>query len=391
MSTATPAAGGAVLPGRLAPPAARAEAAERGTGHALGSRVVSVDVCRGVVIAGMLLVNNLVWTSGTPGQLMHAAWGQGVTFTDMILPWFVFIIGVTIPLAAGTGRSGPARALRALRRAALLIALGIAIDSLQFHGLTVGMDVLQLLGLSYLTAVVLAQTPVWMRLLASGVLFAGYAALLERVAAPGYPAGLLDPHHNIVQYLNDARLARYDLAGVLAVAPATALALIGTAAGDVLRHARLPERLKIGALAAAGAGLVAGGLWWGRALPLIKDLWTPSYAIAAGGAGLLVLAGCHLLCRSATGRAAGLPFAVLGANAIVAYVASALLAIGLQFYTWPDPWTRGHTLSLHSTVLDPLGRAVGQAPAAWLFTGAVVGWWWLVLWILYRRRVFIRV
>ena len=384
MSTASPAVG-SVLPERPADVAA--EAAERGARPVrAGSRVFSVDVFRGLVIAGMLLVNNLVWTPSTPAQLMHAAWGHGVTFTDMILPWFVLIIGITIPLS-----SSHAGALRVVRRAALLVALGIAIDSFEFRTFTAGMDVLQLLGLSYLAAALLARTPVWVRVAASAALFAGYAGLLEWGAAPGHPAGVLDPHRNVVRYLNDAHLARYNLAGVLAVGPATALALLGTAAGAVLRDARVGDPGKIGAIAAAGALLAGAGLWWGHALPLNKDLWTPSYALAAGGLGLLVLAGCHLLCRSALGRAFGLPFAILGVNAIVAYVASALLAVGLMDYTWPDPWSRAHTLSLHATVLDPLGRAVGTVPAAWLYTGTIVAWWWAVLWVLYRRGVFIRV
>ena len=274
MSTASPAVG-SVLPERPADVAA--EAAERGARPVrAGSRVFSVDVFRGLVIAGMLLVNNLVWTPSTPAQLMHAAWGRGVTFTDMILPWFVLIIGITIPLSSS--RPG---ALRVVRRAALLVALGIAIDSFEFRTFTAGMDVLQLLGLSYLAAALLARTPVWVRVAASAALFAGYAGLLEWGAAPGHPAGVLDPHRNVVQYLNDAHLARYNLAGVLAV--------------------------------------------------------------------------------------------------------------GLMDYTWPDPWSRAHTQSLHATVLDPLGRAVGTVPAAWLYTGTIVAWWWAVLWVLYRRGVFIRV
>ena len=312
-----------------------------------------------MVIAGMLVVNNLVWTSSTPRQLMHAPWGQGATFTDMILPWFVFILGVTIPLSARVDRSGLASALRVARRAALLVVLGIAIDTVEYHGFTVGMDVLQLLGLSYLAAVLLGRTPVWTRLLTGAALLAGYGVLLMRVPAPGYAPGVLDPHHNIVQYLNDTYLARHDLAGVLAVAPAAALALLGTAAGTLLRTAGVPERVKIGVFAAAGAGLTCGGLWWGHVLPLSKDLFTPSYAVTAGGLGLLALAACQLLCGGPRLRTLVFPFTVLGANAIIAYVASAMLAISLEDYTWPDPWSPGRTLSLHATLLDPLGRAVG--------------------------------
>ncbi len=396
MSTASRAVGGAPLPDRA--PALRIadgtgahRAVDAVDARGRAARIASVDVFRGLVIAGMLVVNNLVWTSSTPRQLMHAPWGQGVTFTDMILPWFVFILGVAIPLSARVDRSRLARALRVARRAVLLVVLGIAIDTVEYHGVTVGMDVLQLLGLSYLAAVLLARTPVWTRLAVGAALLAGYGVLLMRVPAPGYAPGVFDARHNIVQYLNDAYLVRYDLAGVLAVAPAAALALLGTAAGTLLRAAAVSERVKIAVFAAVGAALTYAGLWWGHALPLSKDLWTPSYTVAAGGLGLLGLAGCHLLCGSARLRPLGFPFAVLGANAIVGYVASAVVAITLIEYTWRDPWSPNRILSLHTTLLDPLGRAVGTAAAGWLYTAAVVVWWWLVLWVLYRRRVFIRV
>ena len=397
MSTASRAVGGAPLPGLRPPPFTATHAPAEDAGSVVDARlganvrIASVDVFRGMVIAGMLVVNNLIWTASTPRQLMHAPSGQGATFTDMIFPWFVFILGVAIPLSTHVDRSGLARALRVARRAALLVLLGIAIDTVEYHGMMVGMDVLQLLGLSYLAAVLLARTTVWTRLLIGAALFAGYGLLLMRIPAPGYAPGLFDPHHNIVQYLNDTYLVRYDLAGVLAVAPAAALALLGTAAGTLLRATGVPDAVKIAVFAAAGAALTCGGLWWGHVLPLSKDLWTPSYARTAGGLGLLGLAGCHLLCRRARLRRLAFPFAVLGANAIVGYVASALVAITLIEYTWRDPWAPGRIVSLHTTLLDPLGRAVGPAAAGWLYTAAVVVWWWLVLWALYRKRVFIRV
>jgi len=177
---------------------------------------------------------------------------------------------------------------------------------------------------------------------------------------------------------------------LLAVAPAAALALLGTAAGDLLRVGRAKETVKTGALAAAGAALALGGWLWGQTLPLNKDLWTPTFVLFAGGLGLLLLAACHVLFDVVRLRPLGVPFAVLGSNAIVGYVASALFAIGAM-QTWPDPRARGHTLSLHTVVLDPLGGAVGPVAAGWIYTASVIVVWWLVLFALYRRRVFIRV
>ncbi|HYM68370.1 MAG TPA: heparan-alpha-glucosaminide N-acetyltransferase domain-containing protein [bacterium] len=381
----TPAAAG---PGTR--PTVRPEPDTRAAAPRPAGRLPSLDAFRGFVIAGMLLVNNMIWNAATPRQLMHAPWGGGVTFTDMILPWFVFTVGVTVPVGARAGLHGAAYALRVARRTATLVALGILIDSVAAHRLTVGMDVLQLLGLSYLVAALLSRTPVPARLAAAAGLLAAYGALLTLVPAPGLGAGVFQAHHNVIQYLNDAYLTRYALAGVLAVAPASALALLGTIAGGLLRAGRAEEIVKTGALAAAGVALALGGWLWGQTLPLNKDLWTPTYVLFAGGLGLLLLAACHLLFDVVRLRPLGVPFAVFGSNAIVGYVASALFAIGAM-QTWPDPLSRGHTLSLHTVVLDPLGGAVGAVAAGWIYTASVIVVWWLALFALYRRRVFIRV
>jgi len=101
-------------------PAWRA-AAERSDAQAVPAtplparRLLSLDVFRGFVIASMLLVNNLIWNASTPRQLMHAPWGRGVTFTDMILPWFVFIVGVTIPVSVAASRERRAGRIARIR------------------------------------------------------------------------------------------------------------------------------------------------------------------------------------------------------------------------------------------------------------------------------------
>src|SRR5574341_315472 len=97
------------------------------------ARLVSLDAFRGLIIAGMLLVNNVIWTAGLSHQLMHAPWGQGVTFTDMIFPWFMLAMGVAIPfsLASAQDRGLTMRGyvLRVARRGGLLVLLGLLVDS----------------------------------------------------------------------------------------------------------------------------------------------------------------------------------------------------------------------------------------------------------------------
>lgn len=378
-------------PARQARPVRPPRAAERPL--PMARRLVSLDVFRGFVIASMLLVNNMVWNAWTPRQLVHAPWGQGITFTDLILPWFVFVMGVTITVSAAFSRTrrpgGAASALRIARRVALLLLLGIGIDSAEYGGLTVGMDVLQLLALAYLLTVVLSRTPVWVRLGAAGVLLAAHWALVTFVPVPGYGPGVFQEGHNIIQYLDAVYLRRYHLAGVLAVAPASALALLGTAAGDLLSARRLPDAAKAGILIAAGASLAAGGALWARELPLNKALWTSSYAVTAGGLGLLLLGLCYPLWETRPMRALGFPFAVFGSNAILAYVASGFLAIALTM-RWHVVTPSGAVPAV-TVILEVMGRYVGAFWAGWIYTAGLIIMWWLVFLCLYRKHVFVRV
>lgn len=361
-------------------------------------RVLSLDAFRGFVIASMLLVNNMIWNAATPRQLMHAPWAHGVTFTDMILPWFVFTMGVAIPLSgAGLGPSQhqapPRHLLRVFQRAAVLVVLGILLASLENHQFIVGMDVLQLLGLAYLVGTLLSGVPTWARLAASGVLFAAHWAVLALVPVPGYGAGVFEEQHNIISYLDDTYLARLHLnhpAGVILVAPASALVLIGTAVGDLLRAPSVREGAKFGVFVLAGSALTLGGILWGHDLPLSKFLWTPSYALLAGGLGLLLLGIFYFLVDLARLRALGLVFAVFGSNAILAYVAPIIFHIQvLEAWRWRLP--SGQTITLQSMLIEYLTRTLGGIAAIWVYTGTTIVVWWLVLLYLYQKRIIVRV
>ncbi|HEV2438604.1 MAG TPA: DUF5009 domain-containing protein [bacterium] len=366
--------------------------------HSKTRRLVSLDAFRGAVIAGMLVVNNVPWTGATPRQLMHAAWGQGVTFTDMILPWFVLAMGVAVPQSHTAYGSVWLRIWRVVRRAAVLVALGVLIDSLEARRLMLNVDVLQLIGLSYLVAAALGGLPIGARLAASAALLGGYAGLLAFVPVPGSAPGVLREGHNIVQYLNDAYLTHYHVAGLLSVAPASALALIGVAAGEVLRRGVLPPEDRraippVMAMAVVGLGglaLAAAGWAWGAVLPLSKPLWTPSYAFLAGGFGLALLAVFYALADVAGWHPVAAPLAVLGVNAIVAYVVPILFKL-LVLDAWYAHTAAGTFVSLESAIIASLIGWVGTVPALWLYTGAYLAVWWLVLVPLYRARIFVRV
>jgi predicted acyltransferase len=383
---------------RVRPPAPWFRETPLETAEGVHPRVLFLDAFRGFVIASMLLVNNMVWNANTPGQLMHAPWAHGVTFTDMILPWFVFTMGVAIPLsAAGQGPSGhldPRRLLlKVFRRAAVLVALGILLVSLENHRMIVGMDVLQLLGLAYLVGALLSWMPTWARLAASGVLFAAHWALLALVPVPGYGAGVFEEQHNIISYLDDTYLAHFHLnhpAGVILAIPASALVLIGTSAGDLLRTPSVRQGAKFGVFVLAGSAVTLGGILWGYNLPLNKFLWTPSYALLAGGLGLLVLGIFYFLVDIVRVRALGLVFAIFGSNAILAYIAPIVFHVQV-LEAWRVRLPSGQTITLQAMLIEYLTRTLGGIGAIWVYTGTTIVLWWLGLLYLYQKRIIVRV
>jgi predicted acyltransferase len=176
--------------------------------------------------------------------------------------------------------------------------------------------------------------------------------------------------------------------------------LIGGVAGDVLRRGvgaggrgdprGIPPAAAVMYVAFGGLALAAGGLGWGAYLPLSKALWTSSYALFAGGFGLELLALFYALADVAGWRTIAAPLAVLGVNAILAYVIPILFKL-LVLDAWHARTTAGALVSLESAIIASFVARFGAAPALWIYTGGYVLLWWLVLVPLYRARIFVRV
>jgi predicted acyltransferase len=136
---------------------------------------------------------------------------------------------------------------------------------------------------------------------------------------------------------------------------------------------------------------LAAGRWlWGPALPLSKPLWTASYALASGGTGLMILAAFYTVADVAGWRRPAAPLAVLGVNAIVAYVVPIVFKL-LVLEAWQARTAGGALVSLQAAIIDSFMARLGTVPALWVYTGAYVLVWWLLLVPLYRARIYVRV
>jgi predicted acyltransferase len=359
-----------------------------------GARLLSLDAFRGLTILGMLLVNNIALDAETPAHLTHANWSGRVHFADMVFPWFLFIVGVAVPYAAASHRKKGLPpwhyGLRVLGRAATLFLLGCFLDSTIAHRPVLGLGVLQLIGLTYLMAAMLVSLPIPARAaLAAGLLLAHWS-LIRFAPVPGVGAGQFTEEANVIRYLNETYLAPLNLKGLLSVIPATALALIGTMVGDLLRRGGAPARWKVAVLIAGGVILVLLGLAWSLHLPMNKPLWTASYILYTAGWGAAALGSLYGLIDVAGLRAWALPLIVPGTNAIVAYVAPILVKVNvLQAWTWTMP--DGSHLPLQQALQHGCYVYAGRVAGGWLYTLAYISLWWLILFVLYRKRIFLRV
>jgi predicted acyltransferase len=376
-------------------------------------------VLRGITIAFMIMVNNnggeFVGKGRSWGFMNHAAW-NGLTPTDLVFPTFMFVMGVSIVLSVNArlarGATRAQLAWHTLRRSAILFLFGLVGNGFPFfhleHFRIYG--VLQRLAICYLVVGLfyLWDRRVWTKVAALVAVLVGYWVLVRWVPVPG--AGLpgrdipfLDSNVNIVNWV-DQHLLPYHLyedwtthnlrdpEGLLSNIPAIGTVLLGLLAGLWLRTQKTAKAKTLGLLAGAAACLATGYLW-SLSFPLNKKMWTSSYVLVAAGWSLVVLTLAYWAVEQRRwGKGRGKrwfwPWLVLGSNAIVAYMFSELLASTLGNINFTvhgkqtnvPPWLFNH---IFANIPDP-----GCAAFAWSVSYLAVCF--VPVWLLYRKRIFIK-
>jgi len=373
-------------------------------------RLGSLDAFRGATVAAMILVNNAGDWDKTYGPLLHAEW-HGWTPTDLIFPFFLFVVGVAIPYAfAGRlqrsgGDLGPLHG-QIVRRALILFALGLFLSWFPFY--TVNWQTARIPGVLQRIAVVYVVAALaWLHLGARSrgflavALLAGYWLAMVLVPVPGHGAGDLSPDGNLSAWIDHVVLGSHtwrkapgpgDPEGIFGTVPAIATALAGLFTGDWLRSARTQREKLRGLLLGGGAGVIAGlGLdpWF----PINKNLWTSTYVLFTAGMALLMLAATYywVYVRHRDGWAR--PFSVFGTNAIFAFFGSTLLAKIAILTRWtPSGGAAGETITLQQWLFRHLfGSWLPDYVASLAFALAYVVLWWGLTALLYRRRVFLKI
>ncbi|MFC1474951.1 acyltransferase family protein [bacterium] len=312
------------------------------------TRLLALDVFRGLTIAGMIVVNNQV--GGRPyDSLRHAGW-HGWTLADLVFPSFVFIMGVALAYSMGNraraGQSSAKMYRHIAIRAIILFALGLLSTYDPAKGLAHIriMGVLQRLALVYLFASVIAMnTKSGRGLLAWAVwLSVLYWGLMKLVPVPGYGAGDLSQAGNLAAYIDNLFLKghlyteKWDPEGLLHTLPAISSCLLGTLTGHMIRAERKLTD-KIATIQVAGLALIILAFIANLYFPINKNLWSPAFVMLTCGIGMCVL-GAFLWVidfrgiKSWTG-----PFFVLGMNPLFAYLISGLMMTALAWPSVPMP------------------------------------------------------
>lgn len=346
------------------------------------------------ISGGELVITALRDLTGWPvfhwasGQLEHVPW-EGFHFYDLIFPLFLFISGVTIPFAAARqrARGGGMKSLtiRFVRRALLLVLLGMVYNGLlnfDWANLRCA-SVLGRIGLAYFfAALIVTRTGVRTQAIWTAGLLLGYWAAMMLIPVPGIGAGVITPEGTLQGYVDRLLLpgkfyfATYDPEGILSTIPAISTALLGALAGHCLLDARMNGKRKALVLFLGGIVCLALGSLWGLWFPVIKNIWSSSFVLVAGGWSLVLLSGFYLVMDVWGWKKWAFVFVLIGMNPLTIYLTQA----GMINYESTAAYFFNGALHYFS---DPL-RAL-------LWALCLLSTKILFLYFLYRKRLFLRV
>ena len=355
-------------------------------------RLVSVDAFRGATVAAMILVNNPGDWSHIYAPLEHAAW-NGWTPTDLIFPFFLFLVGAS--LSFSTRDTTRAAAIRALK----IFGLGFFMAFYpRFNLFTVRIPgVLPRIALCYFAAFLIKKHfgPRALAAIAAGCCLV-YWFLLTVVPVPGGLPPNLEAATNLGAWLDRLVFGNHlwvssktwDPEGLLSSLPAIGTTLFGYLAGSLFRMGLGPSDI-LRRLAISGSVMTLAGLAWDTVFPINKSLWTSSYVLFTAGLASLILAGFYWIADVKGYRSGLKPFVIYGVNAIVVFVASGLLAKTMGLIKLP---LDGKIVSSQVYVYRTLFESwLAPIDASLAYAVANVVLWYAVLWWMDRRAIYIKV
>jgi len=358
-------------------------------------RLISLDAFRGFTIAAMLVVNNPGTWSHVYGPLLHAEW-NGLTPTDLVFPFFVFIVGVSVALAyskklkAGV-RKGPLYR-KIIFRTITLFLCGIFLwlnPKFNFDNLRI-VGVLQRIAIVFFVCSVMFLNTKWKTQAITGVvLLIAYWLAMTLIPTPGYDKPMLEPGANLAAWVDThfcpGRLWKktWDPEGILSTFPAMVTGITGMLAGHLLLSNYSGERKVIYLFSYGFFAFIIGYLWhWD--FPVNKNIWTSSFVMVTSGLASMVLAVSYFFIDIQGRTRFTKPGIVFGANAIAVYILADFWGQLFYFIKFGGESLNRHFVGFFTSA--------GMEPklASFLYPLIYICISYIPAWILFKKRIFIK-
>jgi len=361
-------------------------------------RLLSLDAFRGFTIAAMILVNFPGNGDNVFFQLQHTIW-NGISFTDLIAPFFLFIVGVSIAFAytkrieAGIAPKSMhaklfSRAIKIFAVGMFLNLLGI-IDNFSFAELR-WTGTLHRIAIVFLVCGLLFLHTSWKNQAITGaVLLIGYWLAMTLIPTPGYGKAMLEPGINLAAWVDQRLLpgkmwqGNWDPEGILSTFPSFATGISGMLAGTLLLNKQTLE-FKVMSLFTAGFLTAIAGMLWSRVFPLNENLWTSSFVLFTSGLAAMTLAASIFLIDILNYRKVANFGIIYGSNAITVYVLADILAIFFYGISIGGASLNDHFFNVFTSF--GIGPRIVSMAYALIFVGVN----FIPAYILYKRRIFIK-
>jgi len=370
------------------------------------ARLISLDVFRGLTVMAMILVNNPGDWAHIYAPLKHAHW-HGCTPTDLIFPFFLFIVGVSIVYALDSARRQPAThgrtMVRVLKRAAILFGLGLLgslYPKFDFETVRIPGVLARISWVFLVCGVLFLKTTRRQQLGLLAFVLVLYNVLMQVVPVPGFGAANLEAGTNLGAWLDRLVFTEdhlwkssrtWDPEGLLGTLPAVGTGLLGMLTAQWLRRKDVEPATRVAWLFVAGAGAIILGMVWNGWFPINKSLWTSSYVLYTGGLAMAALAGLYWLTDVQGYRGWWTkPALAYGVNAITVFLLSGMVAKTLNLIKVPGADGTPVALKtwMYTTFFTPYFSPF-NASLAGAITCVLI--WLAVLWVMYKKGVIVKV
>lgn len=367
----------------------------------VSNRLVALDVMRGLTIALMILVNNPGSWEYVYAPLRHSKW-NGCTPTDLVFPFFLFIVGVSMwfslkKYGKGITKSG---LLKVIKRTLIIFLLGYFLNVFPFFDLEYGriLGVLQRIALAYgITALLTMEFDIKKLKFIFGTLLISYWALLF---FGGNAPNPFAEQGNLVQKLDLLVLGEnhmykglgftFDPEGILSLIPTIGTVLLGYFTGKIIDFSTSIKN-SVKTIFINGVVLVFIGWIWNFVFPINKSLWTSSYVLYTGGLAMVFLAFLLWLIDIKGIKKWSSSFIHFGTNPLFIYMFSELYVLVLvylvSFKNSKGEVSDGYNY-LYEHFFVPIA---GDMNGSLLFAVAHIFVFWFITYFLYRRKVFIKI